>query len=346
MVLQYLFGVQIAAINKKLISKNIYLLFFAALFFSCSNYLPYSSANQTKSITNIPLKKSVDNVDCFFNNQAPAKPFYKVNIVEVTSGTTASYDELIMLLKNKAKQNGLDAVMILNKQQEIAYENLTEKISIKDTSVNYYRQLATPYQKLSAIGIKYIENITYLDTIVKTTLFKCSSTSISNSAVHFDFYGNLTAIDNKLFDNFYSDSIEPFDIDKHLLAGVKNWQYKTDEVLTTKVIAFKKEINTIEVIDVKIDFDNLNKIEYKILNTSRNKNIRYTLKVERDREGKINKKILYQKNNIIWVEDIFYNNNLLTGIKRYRLLSNGNEDIIFTAVNQFYSVKDLPTPAQ
>jgi len=127
-------------------SKNIYPLFIAALFFSCSSYLPYSGANQAKSITDIPLKPSAANIDCFFNNQNPAKPFYKVNIVEVTGAANVSYDELLISLKNKAKQQGLDGVIILDKQQEIGYVNLNEKITVKDTSVNYYRQLATPYQ--------------------------------------------------------------------------------------------------------------------------------------------------------------------------------------------------------
>lgn len=95
--------------------KNIYPLFFSVLFFSCSNYLPYSGAKQVKSITDIPLKATAGNIDCFFNNQIPNKPFYKIKITEVTGSANASYDELIISLKNKAKMEGLDAVIIMTR---------------------------------------------------------------------------------------------------------------------------------------------------------------------------------------------------------------------------------------
>ena len=327
-------------------STKIYPLFVAALFFSCSDYLAYSDANQTKSITDIPLKQSAANIDCFFNNQTPAKPFYKVNIVEVTGAANASYDELIISLKNKAKAEGLDAVMILDKQQEIAYENFNGKIDVKDTSVNYYRQLATPYQKLSAVGIKYAANINYLDTIVKTTSFTFNGNKAeTNGIINFDFYGNPVTIVNQQLGNFYWDSIEPFDISRHLHTVVKGWQYKMDAILTDEVAAFKKGANGIESVIAKIDENNTNKFYYKIANPAQNKNTKYTLKFEKDATGRIAKKTLYQKDKILWVEEIYFDKNITTGYKRYRI-NNNKEEIIFTATNQFYSVNDLPKPLQ
>jgi hypothetical protein len=325
-------------------SKNIYPLFIATLFFSCSNYLPYSSASQPKSITDIPLKPSGATIDCFFNNQTPAKPFYKVNVVEVTGAANVSYDDLLISLKNKAKQQGLDGVMILDKQQEIGYENLNEKITVKDTSVSYYRQLAVPYQKLSAVGIKYAENINYLDTIIKTTTFQfADSSSNLGGVVNFDFYGNPVTIENRKLGNFYWDSIEPFDINKHLHNAVKGWQYKMDDVLTDEVIAFKKEANGMELISVKIDSRDVNKFRYTLPAPTLDKAKKYTLQIERDLTGKLVKKTLYQKNKIAWVEEIYYSNNTITGFKRYRF-NNNKLELIFSATNLFYSANDLPKP--
>ena len=325
-------------------SKNIYLPFIAVLFFSCSDYLPYSTSGQTKSITDIPLKQSAENVDCFFNNQVPSKPFYKVNVVEVTGEANTSYDELIVSLKNKAKAEGLDAVMILDKQQEIGYENLNQKIYVQDTFNRYYKQLAIPYQKLSAIGIKYAENITYLDTIVKSTAFEFSDNDKKNkAAINFDFYGNPIMGKDIAFNNFYNDSIEPFDINRHLLSKIKGWKYRTDDVVTEKVTGFKNEINDIPVVNAMADENDPNKFYYKLLDPSTNKTKKYTLKIEKDGSGRIVKKTLYQKEKIYWIEEIYFDKNITTGYKRYRI-NNNKEEIIFTATNQFYSINDLPKP--
>ena len=323
-------------------SKNIYPLFITAVFFSCSNYFPYSGANQPKSITDIPLKQTAGNIDCFFNNQVPAKPFYKVNIVEVTGAANVSYNDLIFSLKNKAWQQGLDGVMILDKQQEIGYENLNEKITVKDTTVDYYRQLATPYQKLSAVGIKYAENINYLDTIVKTTTFEFSDSRMSG-VINVDFYGNPAIGANRKLNNFYWDSIEPFDIARHRNAAVKDWKYKMNDILTDEVAAFKKGTDGFETVTVKTDENDAGKFYYKLQDPVQSKIKKYTLKIEKDMAGRITRKTLYQKSNIIWVEEIYYSKNITTGYKRYRL-NNNKQEIIFTATNQFYSVNDLPEP--
>ncbi|NOT92903.1 hypothetical protein [Ferruginibacter sp.] len=322
--------------------KNLYPLLIAAFLFSCSSYLPYSSANQVKSITDIPLKASTANIDCFFNNQIPAKPFYRVKITEVTGDANASYDELIISIKNKAKQEGLDGVLILDKKQENAYENLNQKINVRDTSVNYYTQLAKPYQKLTAIGIKYIDNINYLDTIVKATSFEFGNNNTKgNSTAKFDFYGNQTGRSNSEFDTWYVDSIEPFEIDKHLLLAVKGWQYKTIDASSSEIIAFKKQVGDVVKIDVKRDYNDANKFSFQFLSSLVGKPIKYLLKLEKNAQGKIVKKTLYKKNIIIWVEDIFYTNNAIAGYKRYRF-NKGKEEIIFSASNQYFSVKDLP----
>lgn len=325
-------------------SKYFYPLFFAALFFSCSNYLPYSGISQPKSITDIPLKPTAGTIECFFNNQMPSQPFYKVNIVEVTGGAGASYDDLLVALKSKASQQGLDGVMILDKQQEIAYENLNEKITVKDTSVSYYRQLATPYQKLSAVGIKYAANINYLDTIIKTITFQFSDSSNNpGGVINFDFYGNAVTIPNKKLGNFYWDSIEPYDMSRHLLRAVKGWLYRTDDILTDEVIGFKKEANGMELVSVKKDRSNSNTFYYTIPSPTLDKAKKYTLVIERDLSGKPVKKTLFQKSKILWVEEIYYSKNSVAGFKRYRINDN-KQEIIFSATNQFYSAADLPKP--
>ncbi len=324
-------------------TKNLYYLLFTALLSSCSTYLPYLSVNQVKSITDIPLKASTENIDCFFNNQIPTKSFYRVKITEVTGNASASYDELIISLKNKAKQEGLDGVMIVDKKQENAYENLNKKITVRDTSVSYYTQMATPYQKLTAIGIKYVENINYLDTIIKSTSFKFGNNNTPvNNIANFDFYGNLIGGTDVEFNKWYTDSIQSFELDKHLLLAVKGWQYKTIDANSNIVIAFKKETRDYLNAAVKRDYNDVNKFAFSLFsNGPINKPDKFVLKLEKNAEGKIVKKILLQKQTIIWVEEIFYTNNTIAGYKRYRF-NGGKETLIFEASNQYFSVNDLP----
>jgi hypothetical protein len=325
--------------------KNLYAVLFCCIFFSCSAYLPYSVVKQTKSITDIPLKATAETVDCFFNNQLPTKPFYKVKITEVTGADYASYDDLLFALKTKAKGEGLDGVMILDKQQEIRYENLNKKITVRDTAVNYYSQLAKPYQKLTAIGIKYVENINYMDTIVKSTVFEFAKSDTTKGKVNFDFYGNKTGIINTGFGKYYADSIEPFCIEKHLLAAVNGWQYRTTNATITEVIAFQKLAGQTVEADVKRDYTDVNKFYYNFFNPLTGKHVKYVLKIEKNANGKIIKKILSQKKAVIWVEEIYHTSNTVTGCKRYHV-NNGKEEIIYTTVNQYFSVNDLPKSTQ
>lgn len=315
--------------------KIFYLPLIFVLFYSCTTYLPYSAASRPKSITDIPIKGPSENVDCFFNNQMPSRAFYKVNIVEVTGAANASYDELLISLKNNAKVSGYDALLVLDKQQEVAYQNYRAVNSM---------QLVNPYQKLSAIGVKYAQNINYLDSIIKSTRFNFTGESIKgDTEIHFDFYGNALLNNAAAINNYFIDSIEPFDIEKHLQGTVKDWSYARNSILPEQVIAFKKEVGDFIQVSVNADQADADKFYYKILNQANNKTYKYILKVEHDNAGRITKKTLFQKNKILWMEEVYYNKNIVTGSKRFRF-NNGNNEIIFSAANSFYSVKDLPEP--
>jgi hypothetical protein len=116
------------SLTKKInIMKNIYPFLFIALFLSaCSNYLLRKGTENVKSITNIPLRPGTSQVDLFFKDDLPAKPFYKVQMIEAVGYNDASYDELLKKLTTNARQAGLDAVLVLDKVQEVKYEDLLE----------------------------------------------------------------------------------------------------------------------------------------------------------------------------------------------------------------------------
>ncbi len=310
---------------------NLFILSLSFVFLSCFNYIPGKSPAQIKSITDIPLKQTSNKVDCFFNNQMPSKPFYKVKIIETTSGAYASYDELLVSLKNKAIAEGIDGLLILDKERVIEGQ---------------YKGVVYSNQQLGAIGIKYADTINYIDTIVKSTNFEfANNDSLKNETAHFDFYGNKIET-NTDFDKFYLNSIEPFDIDKHLQCSVKNWLYFKDnnQLTDASIVAFKKNIGGEDLIKVKINPLTPNTYFYKFLNQLNNANTKYQFSIDKSSDGRVLKKRLFRKTKLIWVEENFYSGNNLISFKRYRLNEDNQQEIIFNATNNFYSINDLPKP--
>ncbi len=105
-------------------------LFFTTLFFFLVNHLAaqyqfYSEidrsyANDKNTLTDIPLlPDGKKNVDVFFNNEVPKEPYYKVRIIEVSSAYT-DYNRLLAALKEKAANEGFDAIQLLSKTQSLA----------------------------------------------------------------------------------------------------------------------------------------------------------------------------------------------------------------------------------
>lgn len=71
------------------------LLAFIIVFSSCVSYKPATGGENKKTITDIPLRPYSDKVDVYTNTDQPSVPFYKVQMVDVKSQTSLSYDELL-----------------------------------------------------------------------------------------------------------------------------------------------------------------------------------------------------------------------------------------------------------
>jgi len=75
---------------------------------SCSPYYSgqYLTASKN-SLSTIPMRPHTHEVDVFLDNEKPAKPYYRIKLIEAQAGTNVSSDEMLMLLKQKAKEEGL-----------------------------------------------------------------------------------------------------------------------------------------------------------------------------------------------------------------------------------------------
>lgn len=126
-------------------------------------------------------------MDPFSNDESPKQAYYKVRIIEVST-TYADYNRLLSLLKQKAANEGFDAIKLLGKSQSLVQDNslgtpvvsgvvgdvvegLTDG-NRRGENDDYHAPLIN-VQSLSAIGIKYKSQVNYIDTVVKaaTILF-------------------------------------------------------------------------------------------------------------------------------------------------------------------------------
>lgn len=320
--------------------EKLYPFFIILLLSSCSYYTLYTGTENRKPLTDIPLRPHQNNVDVYFNNETPTQPYYRVVMVDATAPANASYNELLNNLKQHASAAGLDGVIILSKQQATNYSNVTDEIRLKDTTIQQERQVANAYELLSAIGLKYYNNIHYMDTIVKTTIIDLFENGKARKlTINFDYYGNVVDGPDKYGLEFYKSNIIPFDIERHTKGSMANWEYQRDEI--DNVVSFRLKQG--EIIYTAATILPGNEIQYKFYNPQNATSQHFQLQCLYNVEGILMEKKLYKNNTQLWKEVISYKDNTIAGFRRFALV-NGIEVLLLQADNYFYNKDDLPTP--
>ncbi len=329
-------------------NKIFYPLSYCILCSSCAFYTMHTGTEKVKSITDIPLQPHQHNIDVFFNADLPTQPFYKVQMIETTAPDNASYEDLLNALRQKAQAIGVDGMIIVDKQQATAYHTVSDAFTVKDTTVYRDRQVATAYQRIAAIGLKYLSNIDYMKTIVKQTIIDLYENGKARKlVVNFDYYGNLLPAEmDKYAVEFYNAHIIPFDAERHLAGNMAGWEYSYDE--NNKVMGYRlmqgELIYTSAQVQLAVQ-SNVSFIDYKFFNLSQDKKQPFTLLVYKDEHDKVIQTQLYRRKLLVWKEVITCKENLVVGYSRYAE-ENGSERLLFKADNYFYSKDDLPLPIQ
>jgi hypothetical protein len=317
-------------------NKIFYTIYLSILCSSCAFYALHTGTEKVKSITDIPLQPHQHNVDVFFNADLPTQPYYKVQMIETTAPENASYENLLNALKQRAKELGVDAVIIVDKQQATSYQ-----------AIDYSnRQVATAYQRIAGIGVKYVSQIDYMETIVKRTIIDVYENGKARKLeVNFDYYGNmLPANMDKYAVEFYKANIIPFDAERHLASNMAGWEYSYDE--NNKVAAFRLMQGELVFTSAKLQLAvqaNTAYIDYRFFDPIKDKKQLFTLLVYKDENGKVIQTQLYQHKWLVWKEIINYKENLVAGYSRYAV-ENEIERLILKADNYYYTKDDLPLP--
>jgi len=134
---------------KKLFPLLTFLLFIASCY-TPYYYIGYSEHLEKPLFTKVPMKSHDKSVEIFFpGEKPPGEEYIKVDILEVVGG--GRMKDLIKNLQEKGRLHGVDALMIMG--------NDTYEESVGD--------YVYTNQKISALGIKYIKNIDYLNDCIK-----------------------------------------------------------------------------------------------------------------------------------------------------------------------------------
>jgi len=192
--------------------KNLSFVFVLTILFSgCYNYYTstfknYKDGVQTSQFTSIPIKRTVEKVKVIFpGEKIPDEPYIKVDVMDAFGNAGTSTQRLITNLQNQASDKGIDAIVIISK------DNISEILQDE-----YCENYTVTTQKLSALGIKYIKNIDYLDECIKggTILTKDGENDwVEKSKFETDWKGNLVALESG--DEFYYNFLYNFSL-QHL----------------------------------------------------------------------------------------------------------------------------------
>jgi hypothetical protein len=183
----------------------------------------------------VPLVITGKPIDLYLPGDSVSKPFFKTHIVEVESYATADANYLLELLKKKAAATGVDGVVL---------NNLVTK------SITTFGNVAT----LSGIGIKYLDRLNYLDTILRQRIisrFGIDGSQLPTLLLDYDWYGNLLNDIASTDVFFYADSMAFIDLQVMVNRHATYFNYRTYDDIKNGII--KSEPQWIR--KIRLEFD-------------------------------------------------------------------------------------------
>lgn len=201
---------------KKLLSICCLLFFYTGCFTPYSYFEYADTITKESQLTNLPIKPTEEDIQIFFpGEKLPDEEYIKVDVLDASGSESIPTKALVEVLRIKAESRGMDAIIILGKN---SYSNTYEDFGNEIYTVNT--------QNLSAVGIKYIKNIDYLDTCIRQARVISYNGKIDRDEVvtiiKTDWKGNYLEVrkGSKLFWNFLYNFSE-----QHLLKERKNWSF-------------------------------------------------------------------------------------------------------------------------
>lgn len=168
----------------------------------------YPEAGNGKLI-DIPTFPHEREVEVFFQNRTPNKPYLEVFLMEEIVYGNASYADLVKELQRRAQRKGVDALIILSRDR-------------KEFETDFSFQVENT---ISALGVIYAENVKFEEGIPKRAHYYYYLNSMAEyrlaETLVSDVFGNLEPLRN----NSYKKYFEYYSLPYMLMDKNKNWKY-------------------------------------------------------------------------------------------------------------------------
>ena len=208
------------------------------LFSACSTTSYY---NLPARYTDIPTPSHNYNVELLLQSElANCPPYIKVGIVEVYASGVPTQADAMEALKNRAQEMGADAVVPLN-NQEYQRERFSLAAALVDGLLNNPPTDHTYIETnsvISGLGIKYIDNINYLDNYVQQVDVLHYNEDSAKWNVVGKIYKTIGGRVSKTEGDItpYERLIEPYTVDYMLYEKSPEWKYTMINGKTTRRI--------------------------------------------------------------------------------------------------------------
>jgi len=196
---------------------NLIVLFTTIIFTSsCSPLLklPIGGSNAFKTAPLPP--PSLKSPRFIFPGEAfPDTNYIKMTVLEVRTSYLTTYNNLLQILELEGKNAGMDAVIIMDRNENTNY---------RTTGGKYVSSIRYDSEVLSGLGVRYRNNMQYVTNFIKTINLSYPSTnSYKSDSLKMDFDRNVIEYKNdlesiKLYDQ-YIKPYTPFEF----FESSKNW---------------------------------------------------------------------------------------------------------------------------
>ncbi len=180
---------------------NLIVLLTTIIFASACSQLLRLPASGSNIFKTAPLPPpSLNNPKIIFPGEAISDTNYiKMTVLEVRTPYLATYNDLLQLLEQKAKKAGMDAVIIVDRNENITY---------KATGGKYVSSVRYDSEVLSGLGVRYRNNMAYVTKYIKSlNLYYSTANNFKSDTLKLDFDRNILQYYNepesaKLYDQY------------------------------------------------------------------------------------------------------------------------------------------------
>lgn len=323
------------------------LLLALVLFSSCARNKLYSR----KWLGDIPAMTPMGPIKIIYPNEPlPQKPYIEVVRMDVALQGYRNSKRLAEELTNTALHEGVDAVIVLDANDDtlqvsqnmmrFEYDFLDNDPSISEGYVG-----GVYYEMISGIGIKYVENIDYINRYVKNEELYLINDTLSAPLLmaNIDYYPSGSVKDFNSYhqraEQLYVDLIKPYS--RYYLLYDQNGQWHEWFIENRLVKREKYRLDDWMIKRVRIYYDHLGK-ENKIL--IRNNEDRYpyneSIQLVRDK-GKIIRRVINRYEEPDLIEKYTYDSNNIIVARDIYLVINGKEHHLFKSIYSHYSQESL-----